>query len=375
MMACSLALPLCVLPAPAREVPAGVRYKAAPDGLNASAKALLEGALRDAGKKPVDVLDETVTCGPMLWKDLEPSAGAVLRQSTPVEVFLQVPQVIHANARAITNVEQRQAFWLALLAKYPSLAGVEVRRASGDEIRYYWATVPFDIEEPFFAIVAGADTFVANFRVAGGRPVLFWLDRVGDLKTLGPALPEKGADAAALNAVTEMVRPAGWERYRFAYDGGLTLSVLMPQRPQEAESASQVPASPPIDLISHTLTANDRGMSFTAFYTSQFSREPERLSEAEKNGILAAVAGPWLNGWVKAMRQNGTQVEPIARPAKKIMIGDYPGVEQYVSIPPSRCRVRVVMVGRYSYGALVIWRTDASDDLPSTFLDSLRIDK
>jgi hypothetical protein len=311
----------------------------------------------------------------MLWKDLKPSAGATLQQSKPIDLFLQVPEVIRAEARAMLNAEQRQAFWLALVAKHPNLTGANVRRANSGEIRYYWATIPFDIEEPFFAIDAGPDRFIANFSIENGNPVLFWIDRIGDLKTLGSALPAKDADTAALDAVTEMVLPAGWKRYRFAYDGGLTLSILMPQPPQERAGPAQIASDVPITLMGRTLTSNSQGMVFSAFYTSQLSRTYEQLSEKEKNSVLAAMAGPWLNGMVKAMRQAGNQVDPKSGPMKTITIGDYQGVEQDISIPPFQCRVRTSMVGQYSYGVLALWRTGAPEDLPKTFIESLRIEK
>lgn len=127
----------------AQETPAGVRYKTASDTLNASAKALLEGALRDPEKVSLNVLAETVTCGPMLWKDLKPSASTALQQSKPIDTFLEIPEVIRTEARAMLTDDQRRSFWSALFAKHPNLKGAKVRMANGDEIRYYWTTIPF----------------------------------------------------------------------------------------------------------------------------------------------------------------------------------------------------------------------------------------
>ena len=62
--------------------------------------------------------------------------------------------------------------------------GNVVRPAQAKEIQFYWATIPFDIEEPFFAIETPSDVFVANLRFNNGSPVLLWLDRVDDLRTL-----------------------------------------------------------------------------------------------------------------------------------------------------------------------------------------------
>jgi len=40
--------------------------------------------------------------------------------------------------------------------------------------------------EAFWVIESGADRFIAHFRVADGQPLLFWIDRVGNLQTLKP---------------------------------------------------------------------------------------------------------------------------------------------------------------------------------------------
>jgi hypothetical protein len=374
-LACAIALSFDISLVSAQEIPSGVRYKPAADAANASAKLLLEGALNDAGKIPLDLLGEAVTCGPMLWKDLKPSGGEVLNQSKPVDVFLQVPQVIRTEARAMMTADQRRAFWSSLLAKYPNLKGATVRKASSAEISYYWATIPFDIEEPFFAIEAGSDRFIVNLRAENGRQVIFWLDRIGDFATLGPPLAAKDAETAAFDAVREIAAlPQGWKRYRFAYDGGATLSINMPKIPDEHAGTAQAACNASITMMGRALSSNFEGMSFNAFYTSQLTRDPEQLSDKEKNCVLAAMAGPWLNGLVKAMRQAGNQVEPKTGTIKAITIDGHQGVEQDISIAPLRCRVRMALVGRYSYGALVLWKAGTPDDLPNSFLESLKIE-
>jgi hypothetical protein len=74
------------------------------------------------------------------------------------------------------------SFWSALLKAYPALKSAKVRKANAKEIRYYWATIPFEIEEPFFAIDTGSEVFVAHF--GSLSPSLFWIDRVDDLSKL-----------------------------------------------------------------------------------------------------------------------------------------------------------------------------------------------
>jgi hypothetical protein len=171
-----------LLPAAAQQVPAGVTYKLAPEPMNAAAKANLEKALAGAPAFPKELLKDTFTCGPMLWKDLKPTADKILLESKEVIGFVETPAPTKVDLRAMITPEQRVSFWNALLKSYPEIKSAKVRKANEKEILYYWATIPFDIEEPFFVIDAGANVFVAHF--ASLAPALFWIDRVDDLGKL-----------------------------------------------------------------------------------------------------------------------------------------------------------------------------------------------
>lgn len=59
-----------------------------------------------------------------------------------------------------------------------------MRPAAAPEIQYYWATIPFDIEEPLYVIDFGKQRVLVHFTARGGEPRLFWMDIAGDLTTL-----------------------------------------------------------------------------------------------------------------------------------------------------------------------------------------------
>jgi hypothetical protein len=168
----------------AQEIPKGVRYKLAADELNNAAESALTRALANNEVVPEIMFDEVTVCGPMLWKSLKPGADRVLLDAKPLISMIQSPEPVVAEGKRIITHMERVAFWQILFAKFPSLKGAKVRKAKADEITYYWATIPFDIEEPFFAIDTGSDRFIADFTVKSGRPRLFWLDRVDDLRLL-----------------------------------------------------------------------------------------------------------------------------------------------------------------------------------------------
>jgi hypothetical protein len=166
-----------------QDVPNGVHYKKISMQSNAQAKSALEQALRST-ETPTGFLSGVITCGPILWNDLKTSQQTLAKDSTPVTMMLSVPESIRAEGRVFKTEEQRKAFWKLALEKYPALRKGVVRPASTKEIQFYWSTIPFDIEEPFFAIETPADVFIANLKLENGSTTLFWLDRIDDLKKL-----------------------------------------------------------------------------------------------------------------------------------------------------------------------------------------------
>ncbi|PYP90807.1 MAG: hypothetical protein DMG65_09875 [Candidatus Angelobacter sp. Gp1-AA117] len=190
------------------DIPAGVKYKFASDEVNAAVKAVLEKAL--AGDQAVlkHLLSQSAVCGPMLWQTLKPVAGPVLLNTKPMTMIVATPAGVVTEGRGLASDEARQAFWVALTGKYPQLASAKVRKAKANEITYYWATIPFDIEEPFFAIEAGRDVFIAQIAHDKTKTALFWIDLVGDLKALKPQQPSDAktksiADALAADLESE----------------------------------------------------------------------------------------------------------------------------------------------------------------------------
>ena len=174
---------ILVRPGGAQDIPSGVNYKKATPEVNAQAQAALQHALAN----PTDAktfLGGTISCGPTLWNDLKDSQEQLSKDSTPVTAMLSLPEPLKAEGRGFRTQEQREAFWNSVLAKYPALKTGTVRPARAAEIQYYWTTIPFDIEEPFFAIETTDAVFIANLQNENGIVTLFWLDRVDDLHKL-----------------------------------------------------------------------------------------------------------------------------------------------------------------------------------------------
>jgi hypothetical protein len=168
-----------------QEIPAGVRYKKAADDLNNLAKKNLESALL-SDAVPSDLFNGVTVLGPMLWKSLKPANDPVMLAMKPVTLIVPGPSSFAAEGKRVLFDVEREAFWNVFRKQYPNLKEGKVRKGNAQEISFYWATIPFDIEEPLWVIEAGSDRFIAHFQVKEGQPRLFWIDLVGDLATLKP---------------------------------------------------------------------------------------------------------------------------------------------------------------------------------------------
>ena len=183
LLACSAFLISAFALCAAQDVPQGVTYKKASPLVNARAKSAVEQALA-ANAAPESLMSGVISCGPILWGDLKDHQFELSKDSTPISMMLSVPDPIKAEGRGFRTQEQRNRFWNLVLQKYPDLKKGVVRPAKANEIQFYWTTIPFDIEEPFFAIQTPSNVFIANLRMENGAPVLFSLDRVDDLRKL-----------------------------------------------------------------------------------------------------------------------------------------------------------------------------------------------
>ncbi len=177
----------CVLVAAAfaqeqAQVPPGVNYKTAPDAVNNTAKDALQKTLAGEKASTKQMLSDSLTCGPMLWQALKDNADKRLVDAKKIIAVIGVPTPKATEGRIFSPEEERDVFWRQLMRKYPALVTAKIRKATAWEISYYWATVPFDIQEPFFALEAGSDTFIANIRLNDGKPVIFWVDVVGNFQ-------------------------------------------------------------------------------------------------------------------------------------------------------------------------------------------------
>lgn len=169
----------------AQQIPAGVRYKKAPDEINQKAKSMLESALAKSDDVNLEIIsDGAIACGPLLWDALKDQAGKELREAKPMIVVIGAAKPLTKEGRGIITPKQKRAFWKLFVEKIKVSNSFTVKKAEAPEIQYYWATIPFDIEEPLYIVDFGKVKVLVNFTVKNSEPKIFWIDIVGDLATL-----------------------------------------------------------------------------------------------------------------------------------------------------------------------------------------------
>ena len=166
----------------AQEIPEGVRYKRTSDEINKKATAMLERAFSAdatlADKRPI-FANGAIMIGPFLWEVVK--TPDVFKGATPVSLIVNGKV---AQGRGIRDAAQQQVLWDRVLKRTSSMGAVKIRKPQASEISFFWAMIPFDIEEPLLIADFGAERYIFNFVLKDGKPNIMWIDIVGDLKTL-----------------------------------------------------------------------------------------------------------------------------------------------------------------------------------------------
>lgn len=169
-----------------QEIPTGVTYKRTSDAVNNKARQILENAFAaKAESMDVDaIFGSVIACGPLLWDVMKEAGRDKFKGANPMILIINAAKPIRKEGRGISNEEQKRFFWKLLIDKVKLDSTFTIRKAKASEIQYYWATIPFDIEEPFLIVDFGRVNVLINFTVKNGEPRIFWMDIVGDLNTL-----------------------------------------------------------------------------------------------------------------------------------------------------------------------------------------------
>jgi hypothetical protein len=172
----------------APKVPHGVRYKPAPAKVNDKARELLRRKFSaDASDEEVLSLFETlVICGPGLWQDLKNDAA--LSRIRHGKVSFKVPvrgpdgKVVRTDTldgKVFQTADEVLLFWRAFSAR-TDFDGLKIRKLNTEEIKIFWAMIPFDITEPLFILESEQHKLLVVFK-APDELKIAWVDDYQDI--------------------------------------------------------------------------------------------------------------------------------------------------------------------------------------------------
>ncbi|QRA43529.1 MULTISPECIES: hypothetical protein [Chryseobacterium] len=147
-------------------IPNGVVYHYADDKINEKAKKLLTESLTNAPND--DLLGKNLIIGPTLWKRFKNIESL---KSIPDSLIFHIDDV-EIEGKMAKKLDDSKKIWNEF--KKEVSGNYQIRKANEDELKYYWSTISFDIQEPLFIIQTENHYYIVNFLKE--KLKLFWLD-------------------------------------------------------------------------------------------------------------------------------------------------------------------------------------------------------
>jgi hypothetical protein len=169
-----------------QEIPPGVRYKRTTDALNKKAEGIVKRLLNIevSDKEILALTGPPLICGPMFWTAAKGAASKNLKEAGAATFVSPNPKGIQKlEGKLLKKPSQVLDFWIMVLAVDHQFGGKPtIRKANAKELKYYWAIIAYDIEEPLYIADYGKSQLLFDFRIDKGEPRVFFVDIVGRFK-------------------------------------------------------------------------------------------------------------------------------------------------------------------------------------------------
>lgn len=146
-------------------IPDGIVYNYVSEVLNEKAQSSIQTALT---KNDYSFLNKSLMIGPTLWKRFKEKETL---KNIPGDVLFHIDD-IKADGRMSETIEDSKKIWEEI--KKEVSGDFIFRKANESELKYYWSTISFDIEEPLFILETKDHTYILNFFKKDLS--LFWVD-------------------------------------------------------------------------------------------------------------------------------------------------------------------------------------------------------
>lgn len=166
-----------------QEIPQGVRYKKAPDALNKKAETKLLNFFKSPPAKAdyAGMSQKVLICMPGIWESIRKVAPLELRSAKMANFYVPGPgEPQKFEGRLFKTSHEQVTFWKLLRGQCQKQP--VIRKAKANELKYYWALIPYDIEEPVFIADFGASQVLFDFGGSEQDPKVLAIEVIGGLK-------------------------------------------------------------------------------------------------------------------------------------------------------------------------------------------------
>jgi hypothetical protein len=165
------------------EVPPGIVYKPVDAATDAKARQAITEAFSAGAPQVFALLTDPVICGAAYWSAIK--GDPAIHAAATIPSHFKFPagptgQVQTMEGATFKEAAARQVLAGRLAAdvgKDPAL-----RKLRPDELRVYWAMIPFDIEEPLYILEVGKKRFLLNLQRHEEQFSVMWVDEISAYK-------------------------------------------------------------------------------------------------------------------------------------------------------------------------------------------------
>ena len=151
------------------EIPKGVVYKYCDSLTYEKAKALITEELSSTAKYSLN--KGILFIGPVLWQRYEKVTALKNIKGGNMTILGYKKET--STGKLTQDAEGFKLVWDYLRSEVGN-AGFKLRKATASELKYYWAVISFDIEEPLIILETKEHNYILNLSPADLK--LVWLD-------------------------------------------------------------------------------------------------------------------------------------------------------------------------------------------------------
>jgi hypothetical protein len=178
------------------DVPDGVVYKKPLASVERAALETLASHPLLSGDRQFaadEILSVPLICGPGLWQHIRDDGD--IKKIVKGNVNFNIPNANgtqNLKGKLFQTKEEVAVYWKAFVKAYGT-DNSTIRRPTSEELRIYWAMIPYDITEPLFVVESNSAAILVQLIEEkvdkGGKPrklKIAWIDDYKDLRMNAP---------------------------------------------------------------------------------------------------------------------------------------------------------------------------------------------